>query len=137
MKLYYDVERAADGPFVMLCSDVIKTAGFVPGDRVEVNIKEGGRRVTLTKVKQTFNAHKWARSIHKKYSADYYWTEIGGHRCIAYEKVPPIGKMSKFGLAQCHPNDMYDEYVGGAVAICRAEGISLPNELTSGNVYKK
>lgn len=137
MKLYYDVERAADGPFVMLCSDVIKTAGFVPGDRVEVNIEEGGRRVTLTEVKQTFNAHKWARNIHKKYSADYYWTEIGGHRCIAYEKVPPIGKMSKFGLAQCHPNDMYDEYVGGAVAICRAEGISLPNELTSGNVYKK
>lgn len=137
MKLYYDVERAADGPFVMLCGDVIKTAGFVPGERVEVNIEEGGRRVTLTKVKQTFNARKWARSIHKKYSADYYWEEVGGHRCIAYEKVAPLDRMSKFGFAQCHHDDMYDEYVGGAIAICRAEGIPLPNELTSGKVMPK
>lgn len=137
MKLYYNVERAADGPFVMLCGDVIKTAGFVPGERVEINIEEGGRRVTLAKAKQTFNAHKWAQSILKKYSANYYWEYIGGHRCIAYEKVAPIGRMSKFGFAQCHPNDMYDECIGGAVAICRAEGISLPNELTSSNVHKK
>lgn len=137
MKLYYDVGRAADGPFVMLCSDVIKTAGFVPGERIEVNFEEGGRHVTLTKAKQTFNAHKWAQSILKKYSADYYWEDLDRCRCIAYEKIAPIGKKSKFGFAQCHPNDMYDACIGGAVAICRAEGIPLPNELTSSNVYRE
>lgn len=135
MKIYDSVGKT--GFPVMLDQNVVKTAGFEVGDRLEINVEEGRARIVITRVKEPFNAHKWARSIHKKYSADYYWTEIGGHRCIAYEKVPPIGKMSKFGLAQCHPNDMYDEYVGGAVAICRAEGISLPNELTSGNIYKK
>lgn len=135
MKIYDSVGKT--GFPVMLDKNVIKTAGFEAGDRLEINVEEGGARIVITRVKESFNAHKWARSIHKKYSADYYWTEIGGHRCIAYEKVTPIDRMTKFGLAQCHPNDMYDEYVGGAVAICHAEGISLPNELTSGNVYKK
>lgn len=148
MKLYYDVERTAggpfmmlgrdaDGPFTMLGRDALKTAGFEAGDKLEINIEEGGNRIIITKAKQTFNAHKWARSIHKKYSADYYWEEVGGHRCVAYEKVAPLGRMSKFGFAQCHPDDMYDEYVGGAIAICRAEGIPLPNELTSGKVMPK
>lgn len=134
MNFYYDVGRAVDGPFAMLDRDVLTTAGFKPGDRLKVNVEEGRRCLTITKAKQAFNAHKWARSILKKYSKDYYWEEISDRRCIAYEQAALIGRMSKFGLAQCHPNDMYDKYVGGAVAICRAEGISLPNELTSGNV---
>ena len=135
MKLYYSVGRT--GFPVMLDKNVIKTAGFETGDRLEINVEEGGTRIVITRVKEAFDVHKWARSIHKKYSADYYWTEISGHRCIAYEKVTPIDRMTKFGLAQYHPNDMYDEYVGGAVAICHAEGILLPNELISDNIYKK
>lgn len=135
MKIYDSVGKT--GFPVMLDKNVVKTAGFKAGDRLEINVEEGGTRIIITKVKQTFNAHKWARSILKKYVHDYYWEEIDNCRCIAYERVAPIGKMSKFGLAQCHPNDMYDACIGGAVAICRAEGISLPNELTSGNVYKK
>ena len=129
MKIYDSVGKT--GFPVMLDKNAVKTAGFKAGDRLEINIEEGTNRIIITKAKPIFNAHKWACSIHKKYSADYYWTEIGCHRCIAYEKVTPIGRITKFGLVQCHPNDMYDEYVGGAVAICRAEGIPLPNELTS------
>ena len=135
MKFYYNVIRT--GVPGMLDKNVLKIAGFEAGDKLEVNIEEGETRIVITRVKEAFDAHKWARSIHKKYSADYYWTEIGGHRCIAYEKVTSIDRMTKFGLAQCHPNDMYDEYVGGAVAICHAEGILLPNELISDNIYKK
>lgn len=135
MKFYYNVIRT--GVPGMLDKNVLKTAGFEAGDKLEVNVEEGGTRIVITRVKEAFDAHKWASSIHKKYSADYYWAEIGGHRCIAYEKVTPIDRITKFGLAQCHPNDMYDEYVGGAVAICRAEGIPLPSELTSDNIYKK
>lgn len=137
MKFYYEVNKTICGPFAVLGTEVFKTAGFEPGDRLEVNVEKGGHRFVVTKAKQTFNARKWAVSILKKYSANYYWEDIGCHRCIAYEKVVPIGKMSKFGFAQCHPDDMYDQFVGGAVAICRAEGIPLPNELTSSNVYRE
>ena len=137
MKFYYDVGRAVDGPFAMLDGDVLKTAGFEPGDKLEVNFEEGGHRLVVTKAEQVFNARKWAHSIFKKYSNDYYWEEISCNRCIVYERAAPIGRMSKFGFAQCHPNDMYDERIGRAIAICRAEGIPLPNELTSGNIYHK
>lgn len=137
MKFYYEVGKTVCGPFVLLDTEVFKTAGFEPGDRLEVNVEEGGHRFVVTKAKQTFNARRWAQSILKKYSADYYWEDLDRCRCIAYEKVAPIGKKSKFGFAQCHPNDMYDACIGGAVAICRAEGIPLPNELTSSNVYRE
>lgn len=137
MKFYYEVKNSICGPFVVLDTEVFRTAGFEPGDRLEVNVEEGGHRFVVTKAKQTFNAHKWAQSILKKYSADYYWEDLDRCRCIAYEKIAPIGKKSKFGFAQCHPNDMYDACIGGAVAICRAEGIPLPNELTSSNVYRE
>lgn len=137
MKFYYEVKNSICGPFVVLDTEVFRTAGFEPGDRLEVNVEEGGHRFVVTKAKQTFNARRWAQSILKKYSADYYWEDLDRCRCIAYEKIAPIGKKSKFGFAQCHPNDMYDACIGGAVAICRAEGIPLPNELTSSNVYRE
>lgn len=101
MKFYYNVIRT--GVPGMLDKNVLKTAGFEAGDKLEVNIEEGGTRIVITRVKEAFDAHKWARSIHKKYSADYYWTEIGGHRCIAYEKVTPIDRMTKFGLPSAIP----------------------------------
>lgn len=134
MKFYCNTIRAVDGPFAMLSRDVLTTAGFKSGDKLEINVEEGGHRITITRAKRTFNAHKWARSLIKKYSAIYDWEETDGCRCFAYERVVPYNRMSKFGFAQCHPNDEYDPYVGGAVAICHAEGIPLPNELTSHNI---
>lgn len=137
MKFYCNATRAVDGPFATLSRDVLTTAGFKSGDKLEINAEEGGYRITITKAKPAFNAHKWARSLIKKYSAVYDWGEVNERQCIAYEKMTPIDRIGKFGFAQCHPNDIYDVYIGGAVAICRAEGIPLPNELTLGNVYRE
>ena len=135
MKIYDSVGKT--GFPIMLDKNVVKTASFEAGDKLEINVEEGENRIIITKAKPTFNARKWARSIFKKYCENYYWAEISCNRCIVYERAAPIGRMSKFGFAQCHPNDKYDERIGRAIAICRAEGIPLPNELISGNIYKK
>lgn len=137
MKFYFDTDNAARGFFVRLDRDILKVAGFEAGDRLEINVEEGGNHIIITKAKKKFDAHEWARNLIKKYSDKYDWGEVNERLCIAYEKVTPTNRMGKFGYAQCHPNDVYDVYVGGAIAICRAEGIPLPNELTSGNIYKK
>lgn len=135
MKIYDSVGKT--GFPIMLDKNMAKTAGFEAGDRLEINVEESGNRIIITKAKKKFDAHKWARSLIKKYSGKYDWGEVNERQCIAYEKVTPTDRMGKFGYAQCHPNDIYDVYIGGAVAICRAEGIPLPNGLTSNNIYKK
>ena len=51
MKIYDSVGKT--GFPVMLDKNVVKTAGFEAGDRLEINVEESGNRIIITKAKKS------------------------------------------------------------------------------------
>lgn len=76
-----------------------------------------------------FNAKTWADSILRKYALDYYFNNLGAGVVIARRQRVHNGCPPKLGTAICNPKDKFCLNIGKAIAICRAEGIKIPDEI--------
>lgn len=76
-----------------------------------------------------FDAKTWADSILQKYAPDYYFGKMGAGVVIARRQREHNDCPPKLGIAMCNPKDKFNLNVGKAIAICRAEGIKIPDEI--------
>lgn len=77
--------------------------------------------------RRKFNKHEWARKILARWdtlATDYYVCR-NAKTVVAF--IACANK--KPGIAICHPNDEFNETVGKAIALCRLNGVKIPNEI--------
>lgn len=79
-------------------------------------------------IEHKFEAETWAARVLKQYAGNYYFCDMGAGVMVARQRREG-GCAPKVGTAICNPKDKFCLDVGKAIAICRAEGIKIPDEI--------
>lgn len=79
-------------------------------------------------IEHKFEAETWAARVLKQYEGNYYFCNMGAGVLAARQRREG-GCAPKAGMAICNPKDKFCLEVGKAIAICRAEGIKIPDEI--------
>lgn len=80
-------------------------------------------------IEHKFEAETWAARVLKQYKKSYYCEQLGAGVVVAMKKRENDNRPPKIGTAICNPEDEFCLDVGRAIAICRAEGMKIPNEI--------
>lgn len=80
-------------------------------------------------ITRKFDAQSWAASILQRYATGYYFADMGAGVVIARSRRELGGSVPHVGVAICNPKDKFCLDVGKAIAICRAEGITIPSKI--------